>query len=146
MEIITQPHEYLMEFCNVANVTPLYMLSRKRDSDRYIKRQLYSYFGWKYLGFKKINLSSAIGQDHTTCIHSIKKIQGLITVGDSLTINSIEHLKLHFEISESGKVETLENKYDELLVWSLGIKAENKRILKENKYLKLQLLNQKITA
>lgn len=69
-------------------------LGKRRARNVVTARHLFSWLSRKYTGATLLEIGSYINRDYTTVIHSIQKVNELISVKDEIILNTISAIEL----------------------------------------------------
>lgn len=86
--------------CDLYSVSWNDLRGNSRLHDLVIARQLFSWFGVMHFNYQKIYLGAHLNRDHTTVIHSINRVQDMITTKEHEYMAGISELKKRLSINQ----------------------------------------------
>lgn len=100
--MIITPTELLTQVCDAFQEDVTNVKKKCREKELVFIRQIYYFFGVRIYNFALHPLSKVLDQDHTTAIHSVRQISGLLDIQDVKVVSAIKYLKAILEIPEEG--------------------------------------------
>lgn len=90
-------NEALLRVCNYFNVKIVDVKDKNSKQELVYAREFFSYYATVKLNAKQTEISNLIGKQRTTVVHYVKKIKGLIDVGDRATIATLKEMRAFIE-------------------------------------------------
>lgn len=88
----------IKEVCSYFCIEEKILIGRSRKMEYVLARQIATYLIRNETKAKLTDIGKELGQDHTTVVHSIKKINDFISIKDDVVIESLINIKMKLKM------------------------------------------------